>query len=201
LTGLSFQFAVARAAYPGFSVEESGDCHVVEPFDGGILLAGIDGLGHGSKASQAATAAAAALRQYASQPPQWLLEHCNVAIRGTRGAAVSIASINIAAHEVEWAGVGNVTGIIVRNGSTGRKRETLLAQGGVVGFRMPRIRSVSLPIHPHDTIILTTDGIRSGFLEDSPLWQAPQQLADHILERHKRDTDDALVMVCNLFPG
>jgi phosphoserine phosphatase RsbX len=201
MTNLTFKIAIAQAAYPGFALEEAGDSHVIAPYDDGVLLAGIDGLGHGPKASHAATAAAEALREQPSQPVRWLLERCNLSIRGTRGAAVSLASVKLQARQLEWAGVGNVTGIILRNGTADKKQETLLAQGGVVGFRMPNVRSVNLPIHPHDTVILSTDGIRSGFLEDAPLTQPPQQLADFILEHHKRDTDDALVMVCSILPA
>lgn len=197
MTDLAFTFHVAQAAYPGFSLEEAGDSHVIAPFDDGILVAGIDGLGHGPKAAEVAATAADALRQDPSRPVQWQLEHCNRMLRGSRGAAVSIASINTATLQLEWAGVGNVTGMMVR--SRGKKRETLVGQGGVVGFRMPNIRAIQLPVGPDDTLILTSDGIRSGFMEDAPLPRSPQQLADHILEHYKRDTDDAMVVVVSLF--
>ena len=38
MTDLSFQFAIAQAAFPGFSLDQAGDSHVVEPFDDGNQL-------------------------------------------------------------------------------------------------------------------------------------------------------------------
>jgi negative regulator of sigma-B (phosphoserine phosphatase) len=97
--------------------------------------------------------------------------------------------------------VGNVAGIILRHTSDGRKNESLLTRGGVIGFRMPSIRSVCLDLAPGDSLILTSDGIRSGFMEAAPRHDTAQQLADHILAQSKRDTDDALVLVLRLLPA
>jgi negative regulator of sigma-B (phosphoserine phosphatase) len=52
-----------------------------------------------------------------------------------------------------------------------------------------------LPIRQGDTLVLATDGIRDGFTEGLFLRDPPQQIADHILARFGRDTDDALVLV------
>ena len=65
---------------------------------------------------------------------------------------------------------------------------------------MPTIRPARQEVGPFDTIILATDGIRGGFLETAPLDDSPQAIADHILEHHKRLTDDALVVVLRLIP-
>ena len=47
-----------------------------------------------------------------------------------------------------------------------------------------------------DTLILATDGIRSDFLGALlPQGDPPQALADHILARWSKQTDDALVLV------
>ena len=200
MNSLSYQFAVAQTAYPGFALEQAGDRHVVEAFEQGVLIAVIDGLGHGSKAAQAGIAAADALRQHPDKSAAWLLEHCNRAIRGTRGAAISVVSIQTRQQQLEWAGVGNVLAILGHDAADDKRHETLLAQGGVVGFRMPRLRPVRLAVYPYDTLILTTDGIRSGFMEEAPLHAAPQQLADYILEHYQRGTDDALALVARLFP-
>jgi hypothetical protein len=46
-----------------------------------------------------------------------------------------------------------------------------------------------------DTLIFATDGIREGFTEGLALSDPPQQLADRILARYTKGTDDALVLV------
>jgi hypothetical protein len=60
---------------------------------------------------------------------------------------------------------------------------------------------VSIPVAPGDLLLLATDGIRSGFAEGLRLDQSPQQLADHILARDVKGTDDALVVVARYLGG
>ncbi len=198
MTVLTHQFAVAQTAYPGFSLDQAGDRYLIAPFDEGLLIAAIDGLGHGPKAAEAAIAAVDALRQDPAQPVTWLLQRCDRALHGTRGAAVSLISVSYSEQQFEWAGVGNVAAVILRDSAEDGRHEALLSRPGVVGFRMPHIRVVRLGINPYDTLILTTDGIHSGYLKDAPLQQPSQELADHILTQHARGTDDALVVVVRL---
>jgi hypothetical protein len=50
-------------------------------------------------------------------------------------------------------------------------------------------------LSPGDTLVMATDGVRSGFAADLPLHGSPQALADEILARDGKRTDDALVLV------
>jgi len=52
-----------------------------------------------------------------------------------------------------------------------------------------------VPVAPGDLLIFATDGIREGFAEGLPTDATPQQLADQILARSGKGTDDALVLV------
>ena len=105
-------WAVATLALEG--EEESGDLHVVAPFDGGALVAVIDGLGHGPEAAVAARSAAEALERDSTQPVGELLERCHRELRGTRGAVITLASFNARAGTMTWAGVGNIEGTLLR---------------------------------------------------------------------------------------
>ena len=69
----------------------SGDLAVVRPRRDGILVAGIDGLGHGSDAARAAQRAADVVRESATGDLVGLINRCHDALRGTRGAAISVA--------------------------------------------------------------------------------------------------------------
>jgi len=44
-------------------------------------------------------------------------------------------------------------------------------------------------------LVFATDGIGSGFLSDVSAREEPQRLADQILDRYGKGTDDALVLV------
>src|SRR5438132_6905050 len=55
------EWGVASLALPGEA--ESGDRHLVKPVGTGVLVAVVDGLGHGAEAASAAKAAVAALER------------------------------------------------------------------------------------------------------------------------------------------
>jgi hypothetical protein len=175
---------------------ESGDLHVVAPFAGGVLVALLDGLGHGPEAASAASAAVPILVAFAGEPVLELIRRCHEALRRTRGAVMSVASFRAGDATLIWAGVGNVDGVLVRTpGHPQRADEAMLLRGGVVGYRLPALRAYTLAVAPGDTLILTTDGIGSGYAAGLEIAGDPQQLADAILARGAKGSDDAHVVV------
>jgi phosphoserine phosphatase RsbX len=175
---------------------ESGDLHVVAPFEGGVLVAVIDGLGHGTEAAEASEAAAAVLTADPGAPILRLIERCHEEMRRTRGAVMSLCSFRSQVPVMTWAGVGNVEAELFRASRGGRGgRDVLASRGGVVGYRLPPLRSADVPISPGDLLVLVTDGVRSNYGARLALDHSPQELADAILSRHQKGTDDALVVV------
>src|SRR5216683_1379133 len=59
------EWGVAARALPGQAV--SGDLHLVKPFSKGVLLAAVDGLGHGDEATLAAQLAVTTLERNAEE--------------------------------------------------------------------------------------------------------------------------------------
>lgn len=189
------EWAVASLALPGQAV--SGDLHLVQPFANGALVAAVDGLGHGAEAAAAAQLAVATLHAHAHEPVLVLLKRCHEALRKTRGAVMTLASFNALYGTITWVGVGNVEGVLLHaDPKEGPLRDYVLLHGGVVGLQhLPPLRGFVVPVAPEATLILATDGIRSGFAEGLPLEDPPQLLADRILARNAKGTDDALVVV------
>jgi len=97
-------------------------------------------------------------------------------------------------NRLTWLAVGNVEAVLLPAGSRSKSRRALL-HGGVVGYQLPVVHSTTLPIQAGDLLILATDGIRPEFTEDPVGSQAPQKIADGILRRHFKGSDDALAMV------
>ena len=64
-----------------------------------------------------------------------------------------------------------------------------------MGYQLPTLQASVIPIRRGDTLILATDGIRSNFAEGLTMSDPPQKMAEHILDRHGKDTDDALALV------
>jgi phosphoserine phosphatase RsbX len=188
----SLEWGVAGRPLEGET--ESGDGYLVITDEGGAFIAVIDGLGHGVEAARASRLAAAALRDSPFSSLTEAITHCHKEIQGTRGAAITLASISARTKSVTWTGVGNVDALLF-HAAPGRARDALLTRGGVVGYRMPPLRVRELPIAGNDTLILTTDGIDASFGRQLPLELSPQELADEILLTHAKQYDDALVLV------
>jgi len=188
------EWGVATLTLPG--ERESGDLHLVKPVRAGVLVSVVDGLGHGAAAAAAARAAVAALNRHAQESVLPLLQRCHQALAGTRGAVVSVALFDRADGSMTWLGVGNVEGVLLYADAGGRRgRERLVTRGGIVGSELPPLRAEVLAVAPGDTLVLATDGIQSGFADELTVDAPPQQLADQILARSGKSTDDALVLV------
>ena len=197
LNGRAFDWGAATQPLPGEA--ECGDLHVVEPFERGGMVALIDALGHGHDAAQAARVAAQALAAYSREDPVALVQRCHAALRGTRGAAISVGAIDTIRGTLTWIGVGNVSGLLVSTGPGGATRlRELMRFGGVVGDRLPDLTPSVLPVATGDMLILTTDGIADYTQTSLPPRGEPQPLADRILARYAKHTDDAAVLVARL---
>jgi len=173
---------------------ESGDLHVVAPCAGSVLVAAIDGLGHGPEAALAARVAAAVLSQHAEEPLIPLMQRCHEELRRTRGVVLSMASFDWRCGRMEWLGVGNVEGALHRaQQSANPPRDSLVLRGGVVGYQIPPLRTAARQIAPGDVLVFATDGVRSDFTAYSPLGRDMQEASEAMLARFGKDTDDAMV--------
>ena len=191
------EYGVAKFVLPGQG--ESGDHHLVCCNRNGILIAAIDGIGHGEEAANASKAAAALLRSCADQPIISLVERCHERLRGTRGVVLSLAFIDSEHGMMTWLGVGNVQGVLMRAEAKKRNgQESLLLRAGVVGSQLPAVQATVLPIEQGDTIFFATDGVRSDFSVSLSARENPQRAADRILRQYRSGNDDALVLIVRL---
>jgi negative regulator of sigma-B (phosphoserine phosphatase) len=181
---------------------ESGDTHIAKRFDGGLLLAAIDGLGHGQEAAAAAGIARSTLDEHASETPESIFQRCHERLRRTRGVVMSLASFREAAGSMTWVGVGNVEGKFLRwDGQGGWAGDSILLHGGVVGYQMPHLRPATFPVSAGDVLVFATDGVHSHFGDGLEVRGPVQEIADRILDTHSREDDDALVLVARYREG
>jgi serine phosphatase RsbU (regulator of sigma subunit) len=175
---------------------ESGDAYAVVAHAAGMLVAVVDGLGHGSEAAVASGLAVAVLERHAHEPVAALLGVCHEELRRTRGAVLSLASFHRGSDTMTWGGIGNVEGMLFRADPVARPaRESLVLRGGVVGYQVPPLRVATLSVFAGDMLVFATDGIAGKFGEVSPIGREPQEIADEILRRYAKGTDDALALV------
>src|SRR5262245_56529417 len=171
---------VASTALTGH--RESGDLHLVRPVDGGdsVLVAVVDGLGHGQEAAVAARIAIDTLDRHAAATVPHLIQHCHEALIGTRGVVMSVAQFDAARDPMTWVGVGNVAGVLAAGDREGRTSFTaLVTRAGIVGSPSDDLpaRPWVIPIQPHDILVLATDGLRADFVDDIVASQDPQTTA------------------------
>jgi phosphoserine phosphatase RsbX len=189
----------AVVGHPLKGQSESGDLHVVAPFVGGVLIAAIDGLGHGPEAAVAARAASVVLTSQPTASLHRLIELCHEALRNTRGAVITLASFDTRRDELTWMGVGNAEGVLLHADASSSAAAPL--RGGVVGFRLPAFREATVPVVDGDTLVLATDGIRSGFSRVRSLLGSPGELAEAIMLEFRKPDDDAMVVVARYTEG
>jgi negative regulator of sigma-B (phosphoserine phosphatase) len=190
----TIEWGVASRALPGQS--RSGDLSVVKSFPNGVLVAALDGIGHGEEAAAPAVVARSILEAHAGEPVIALMERCHAGLRAMRGVAMSVASFNLSEGLITWLGVGNVQGVLLRRGvSRSGTEESLLLRAGVVGVQLPSLKVSVIPVSTEDTLIFTTDGVNTDFDRRLARNHPPRKAAESILARHGKTTDDALVLV------
>jgi phosphoserine phosphatase RsbX len=194
LNHFPLDWGVATLTLPGQS--ESGDRHTVKALTERAVIGVVDGIGHGLEAAAAAKIAAEILERFAHESVIALLNRCQEGLRQTRGAVIGVASFNSKENILTWLGVGNIQGVLFRPNAA---PEFLRQCKGLVGSKIDRLIAMMLPISPGDTLVFSTDGIYDDFAvgAESALFLAdsPQKIAERIMARYAKGTDDALVLV------
>ena len=177
---------------------ECGDKCVVTEVIGGVLVAVIDGLGHGGEAARAAECAVVSIKENANRSFTSLILQCHAAQRQTRGAVMSLALLDDN-RSMTWMGIGNVEGRVIRNSiKHAEKSESLLLRTGMVGGEgnnLPAMYPTGVSLVRGDILVLTTDGIRNDFEAQINPASKPKVIAENIITHHRRLNDDALVFV------
>ena len=190
-----------EAGAPLEGEDRSGDLAVFATYEGGALVAVIDGLGHGAAAADAAEAAAEQFRLHAASPPETLLKRCHEALRATRGVVATVAWFDLADGGLIWTGIGNVEGRLVRaDRDRGDSLDSPTLFGGVLGWSLPAVKLVRTTLAPGDCVVMATDGVAADFGSSlQPGVPAPEQ-ARRVLASHSRGSDDALVVAVRYLP-
>ncbi|MBV9412422.1 MAG: SpoIIE family protein phosphatase [Acidimicrobiia bacterium] len=188
-------FDVGGVSVPAAPLDANGDGWAVGYDDRGCVVVVVDGLGHGPSACEAAQTALRALKDAADGDIRSWLERAHDAMRSTRGGVASVARVDVVRGVVEFAGIGNVSGTTVANGST----RGLASRPGLLGteHRVPRVEVVEVAWRPGSTLVLWSDGLRSGVRVDEPRLLAHDSavVAAALHRDFARGNDDATVVV------
>jgi serine phosphatase RsbU (regulator of sigma subunit) len=187
----------AGKARPRLGEKVCGDRFIAVDVNGtGALIGVLDGLGHGAEAADAAKCGVEALRSARAEPLDDLIQRCHRALSGTRGAAMTLAHIDFRTDTLSWIGIGNVTADLVAKHPAGIElRSSARLIGGIVGYRIPdTLTPQEVPIRPGDLLVIVSDGIVEGHLDEIDFSASSLAIADQMLRSHAKDNDDALVL-------
>ena len=151
-----------------------------------------DGLGHGVEAFRAARAATELLAGREHWSVSDLLQEAHGALRATRGAAISLASLDLQTGQLQFAGVGNVSASV----HDAHHRKQMITHNGIVGHNMRRLLPVEVELDDH-LFILCSDGLQSQWsLDDFPGIETrhPAGIAAMLSKKHCRVRDDVTVV-------
>lgn len=177
---------------------ECGDQYLVKELSTSVLIAVADGLGHGSEAAFAAKKAMQIIDMHAEQSLEQLVMTCNEFLTSTRGITLTIARITD--EVLTYIAIGNVTGVCWQMSRANKlTKESLLLEGGVVGYKIPPIKIKKIPIQPGDIFILATDGLKETFEIEAPNFlKSPQFIATNLFDQYRNPKDDALILVAQM---
>lgn len=144
---------------------ECGDCYKAFTSAERLLLLVFDGLGHGIKAAEAAEIACRSAAALAAESPKTVLEAVHRSLSHTRGGAALIVEADWRRGVLRHAGIGNVAGRIV----TAEESFGFVSYGGILGGLVRRLEEITLPLKPHQIVIVHTDGLSNRWeLKDYP---------------------------------
>ncbi len=175
----------------------SGDRAIVSPLDDGVLVAVVDGLGHGADAALAAERAVEIIGNNASADLSVIIQLCHHNLFGCRGAVISLVKVGDD-RILTWLGVGNVAIKLIRGQMTSLMRsvEQPVLKAGLIGKGpLPRVQTNTVSLNHNDILFLATDGIEHGFADTIDISNRPSDMATEIISNYARHTDDALAFV------
>jgi anti-sigma regulatory factor (Ser/Thr protein kinase) len=188
---------VGAVVKPIAGEEVAGDAWAFRERDGRLALIVADGLGHGLMAARASAEAISAFRRDSESAPIAVLNRVHAALRGTRGAAVAVADIDPAQGVVRYAGIGNISGVIVRSD----KPLSMVSHNGTAGFHIPRLQEFLYPLPEEALIVMHSDGLTTNWNVDhypGLRRRHPSIIAGVLYRDASRNRDDVCVVATRI---
>jgi anti-sigma regulatory factor (Ser/Thr protein kinase) len=187
--------AIGAVSVPIATETVCGDAWIAHLVDHSIRVLLADGLGHGEGAAEAANMALDIADNHLPASPVELLEQIHAGLRSTRGAAVSVAEIDLHGGVVRFAGLGNVAGVVV---VAGEPRRQMISYNGTAGHEAQKISSFTYPWTAGSILVLHSDGLIAQWSVDKypGLYRCHPSIVAAVLFRDfQRGNDDATVVV------
>lgn len=185
---------VAGMAVPHPGERFCGDAWSFHHSSDGIKVLLADGLGHGHDAADAAKEAVAAFHRRADLSPGDLLATLHDALKKTRGAVAAIADIRPVERTLTFAGIGNISAVVLSGGTS----RSLVSHNGTLGMVTARIQEFRVDWPADGVLVLHSDGLQSRWDLSSYaglIARHPAVIGAALLRDFRRQRDDASVVV------
>jgi anti-sigma regulatory factor (Ser/Thr protein kinase) len=154
----------------------------------------VDGLGHGTFASEAAREAERVLADSHATSAANILRDCHDALKKTRGAAAAIAAISREKGTLTYAGVGNISASV----TDGASRRGIANHNGTLGHQMQKIQEFIVPWRDDSILVMHSDGLGTKWdLNQYPglASKHPSIIGAMLYRDFSRERDDVTVMI------
>ena len=184
---------IGAIVVPAPNEVECGDTWCYVERAGGALVMGVDGLGHGLGASQAASLACEVFMTERTRAPGAVLERIHTNLRTTRGAAAIVMDADWDRGQLLAAGIGNLVAAIVGNSSMKR----IPSYNGIIGHATPRIRELNYPLPASAALVFHSDGLGTSWQPErypGLMQHSCAAIAGVLYRDCKRGRDDSMVV-------
>jgi hypothetical protein len=178
---------------PKHGETECGDAWTTWTRAGAVVFLVADGLGHGPTAADTSHQAVLSFQANANQDPVSIVRAMHLALRSSRGAAVAVAALDLDARLLRYAGVGNISGVVLADGVA----RSLVSHNGTVGHVLNKVQEFVYPFPPGALLVLHSDGLRTRWDLDDYAGLAsrdPGLIAGVLYRDFKRGRDDVTVV-------
>ncbi len=186
------QTSVFSRPKPGF--KSNGDAYFIKRYEDSAIVAVMDGIGHGDKASEASGIAVKVLEDKYRDELEQIVLTMHRRLHGSRGCVAGIVRMSKEGR-IEYLGVGNIRTQIY----TADRYKRLVSFDGLLGSNVRTLRTDHLDLSTPCLVVLHSDGISSFSFEDKRIVYRPvMELAKEAFEKHKKSSDDATLLVARI---
>jgi anti-sigma regulatory factor (Ser/Thr protein kinase) len=188
----SLRVAGMALPYPG--ERSCGDAWAFHEMPERMVVLLADGLGHGLDAAEAAQEAIATFRKRQDLAPGEILGFVHDALKKTRGAVAAVAEIRPKEGTLIYAGVGNISAVVLAAGGS----RSLVSHNGTLGMVTSRIQEFRTPWTPDAVLVLHSDGLQSKWdlaAYSGLIARHPAVIGGTLMRDFRRKRDDASVVV------
>jgi anti-sigma regulatory factor (Ser/Thr protein kinase) len=187
--------AVGAVCLPVHGEQSCGDAWAMHTSGDTCVFLLVDGLGHGPDAAVAANLAVNLFERSLLLSPLEGVRVLHAGLVNTRGAAVAVAELNLASGSLRYAGLGNISGLILGEGTS----QNMVSHNGTAGLVAGTIQQLSYSWpKTHGVLVMHSDGVATHWsLQDYPglAHKHPALIAGVLYRDHRRAHDDSTVIV------